>query len=107
MICTHALRKAASEPSNWRRHLSTTCLWKREKVTLMDLAKQQYASRLQEGVGILPSLQVAVADHPSSQELSAKEGWAVKEVKKPYRFSRIKKAIWRPSLMSDSLPGES
>ena len=57
----------------------------------MDLAKQQYASRLQEGVGILPTLQVAVAHHPSSQESSAKEGWALKEVKKPYRFSKNQK----------------
>ena len=58
----------------------------------MDLAKQQYSSRLQEGVGLLPSLQAPASAGSSIQGQTVKEGWALKELKKPYRFNEKQKA---------------
>ena len=57
----------------------------------MDLAKQQYATRLQEGVGLFPSLQVSSSVDSSNQSETFKEGWALKEMKKAYRFNEKQK----------------
>ena len=58
---------------------------------MMDLAKQQYASNLQEGVGLLPSLQVPVLDRSSNYDQRNKEGWALKEAKRAERFNEHQK----------------
>ena len=74
------------------RHLSLeACSMSPERHTLMDLAKQQYSIRLQEGVG-LPSLQAPASAGSSIQGQTVKEGWALKELKKPYRFNEKQKA---------------
>ena len=57
----------------------------------MDLAKQQYSIRLQEGIGLFPSLQ--------AHGQTVMEGWVLKELKKPYRFNS-KKLTWRLNLIS-------
>ena len=58
----------------------------------MDLAKQQYSIRLQEGVGLLPSLQAPASAGSSIQGQTVIEGWALKQLKKPYRFNEQQKA---------------
>ena len=57
----------------------------------MDLAKQQYATLLQEGVGLLPTFQVSSSVDSSSQAEPLKEGWALKKMKKAYRFNQKQK----------------
>ena len=58
----------------------------------MDLAKHQYATCLQEGVGLIPALRAVLSSVGSShQGEEVKEGWALKQVKKPYRFNQKKK----------------
>ena len=59
---------------------------------MLDLAKQQYASRLQEGVGLLPSLEVLASDVSSSSDQTNKEGWALKEAKKAERFNETQRS---------------
>ena len=84
--------KVFQRSSALERHLSLeSCSMSPERHTLMDLAKQQYAIRLQEGVGVLPSLQVSSSGASSNQGETAKEGWALKEIKKPYRFNEKQK----------------
>lgn len=55
----------------------------------MDLAKQQYASNLQAGVGRIPSFQQPTSIRVSNT--TAKEGWAFKQLKKAYRFNEKQK----------------
>ena len=59
---------------------------------MLDLAKLQYASRLQEGVGLLPSLDVSASDVSSSSDQTNKEGWALKEAKKAERFNETQRS---------------
>ena len=56
----------------------------------MDLAKIGYKSYLEEGVGKLPSLQAPVRQEDS--RVSLKEGWALRVVRKAYRFSEKQKS---------------
>ena len=58
----------------------------------MDLAKQQCSIRLQEGVGLLPSLQAPASVGTSIQGQTVIEGCALKQLKKPYRFNEQQKA---------------
>lgn len=68
------------------KHLSLEkCTRSLEKHSLMDLAKIGYKSYLDEGAGTLPSLQAPLRHHEAS--LSPKEGWALRVMKKAYRFS--------------------
>ena len=55
-------------------------------------AKLQYASRLQEGVGLLPSLDVSASDVSSTSDQTNKEGWALKEAKKAERFNETQRS---------------
>ena len=64
----------------------------------MDLAKQQYSIRLQEGVGLLPSLQAPASAGSSIQGQTVKEVWVLKEFKKPYRFDEQQKAYLEAKL---------
>ena len=58
----------------------------------MDLAKHQYATSLQEGVGLIPALRAVPSSVGSShQGEEVKEGWVLKQVKKPYRFNQKQK----------------
>ena len=73
------------------RHLSLeACELSPERYSMLDLAKQQYASRLQEGAGPLPSLHFPVSD-PAPEQETLSEGWALKEAKKVDRFSENQK----------------
>ena len=84
--------KVFQRSSALERHLSLeSCSMALERHTLMDLAKQQYATRLHEGVGLLPSLQVSSSVDSSSQSEALKKGWALKEMKKAYRFNEKQK----------------
>ena len=84
--------KVFQRSSALERHLSLeSCSMSPERHTLMDLAKQQYATRLQEGLGPLPSLQVSSSVDSSNQGETVKEGWALKEMKKAYRFNEKQK----------------
>ena len=92
----HAHRKAASRSSAMEHHLSLeACSMSPERHTLIDLAKQQYATLLSEGIALLPSLQFSSSVSNSNQGQSLKEGWALKKTKRPYRFRR----------KAESLPG--
>ena len=85
--------KVFQRASALERHLSLeACTLSPERHTLMDLAKHQYAARLQEGVGLIPALRAVPSSVGSShQREEVKEGWALKQVKKPYRFNQKQK----------------
>ena len=74
------------------KHLSLEkCSRSPERHTVIDLVKMGYKSALEEGVGILPTLKTSTLsqDYPSA---AAKEGWALRAVKKSYRFSDKQKS---------------
>ena len=70
--------------SSLERHLSTE--------RLLDLAKTQYASRLEEGVGKMPTLKSREPLECEETVSIVEEGWALKETKKSYRFNETQKA---------------
>ena len=73
------------------KHLSLEkCTKSPEKHSLIDLAKIGYKSYLEEGVGMLPSLQAPVRHQEA--RVSPTEGWALRAVKKAYRFSEKQKS---------------
>ena len=58
----------------------------------MDLAKHQYATYLEGGVGLIPALRAVPSSVGSShQGEEVKEGWVLKQVRKPYRFNQKRK----------------
>ena len=72
--------------SNLERHLSVEkCSRSLERLSLLDLAKTEYAAVLQEGVSTMPTLE-PTSTH-SLASASPKEGWALKESRKAYRFN--------------------
>ena len=77
--------------SSLERHLSfERCSKSLERQSLLDLAKTQYASLLEEGVGKMPTLK---SREPLESAVSnVEEGWALKETKKSYRFNEEQKA---------------
>ena len=77
--------------SNIEKHLSfEKCCKYVERHTLMDLAKIEYASRLQEGIGQRPVFQSKLLESDKEDPVSgAKEGWALP--KKSNRFSETQK----------------
>ena len=88
--------KVFQQSSAVEHHLSLeACSMSPERHTLIDLAKQQYATLLSEGIALLPSLQFSSSVSNSNQGQSLKEGWALKKTKRPYRFRR----------KAESLPG--
>ena len=54
---------------------------------MLDLAKQQYATRLQQGACPLPSFKVQGSAVSSSCKQKANEGWALKEAKRVEKFN--------------------
>lgn len=72
--------------SNLKRHLSVEkCSRSLERLSLLDLAKTEYAAVLQEGVSTMPTLEPTST--LSLASASPKEGWALKESRKAYRFN--------------------
>ena len=47
-----------------------------EKYCILDLAKQEYASHLQEGTGLVPSLQVPASYVSADNDQGYKDDWA-------------------------------
>ena len=47
-----------------------------EKYCILDLAKQEYASHLQEGTGLVPSLQVPASYVSADKDQGYKDDWA-------------------------------
>ena len=85
--CTRVFQRLSA----LEKHLSLEkCTRVPEKNSLMDLAKIGYKSYLEEGVGKLPSLQAPVRQEDS--RVSLKEGWALRVVRKAYRFSEKQKS---------------
>ena len=68
------------------KHLSLEkCEQKLERMSLLDRAKLGYKEYLEEGTGILPTLNPIVTVVSGNSDTS--EGWALKESKKSYRFN--------------------
>lgn len=63
-----------------------------ERATLLDRAKTEYATRLLEGVGKIPTLPNTSGTSASTWTERLQEGWALKQMKKPYRFSDKQKS---------------
>ena len=79
--------------SSLERHLSfEKCSKSLERQPLLDLAKTQYAAYLMEGVGVMPTLKSREHVITSETRFNIKEGWALKETRKAYRFNDTQKA---------------
>ncbi|XP_078365981.1 uncharacterized protein LOC144650200 [Oculina patagonica] len=77
--------------SSLERHLSLEkCAKSLERHSLLDLAKIEYASRLKEGVSIMPTLTTTSVLQNDVVSI-AQEGWSLKESKKAYRFNEKQK----------------
>jgi hypothetical protein len=59
---------------------------------MLDMAKEKYASRLKEDVGVIPTLCVPSARVGDKSHHLSVEGWALKQSKKKYRFNKKQKA---------------
>ena len=82
--------RVVQRSSALERHLSLEAYFlSLERHTLMDLAKQQYSIHLQEGISLLPSLQALASAGSSIQGQTVKEGYAPKELRKPWRLNLI------------------
>ena len=79
-ICSRVHKRAVyvcSNDSTMERHLSLeACELSPEKYCILDLAKQEYASRLQEGTGLVPSLQVPASYVSADNDQGYKDDWA-------------------------------
>lgn len=85
--CTRVFQRISS----LERHLSfEKCTTSLERLSLLDLAKTEYASLLREGVGTMPTL-LSISTLTTSSS-NAQEGWALREAKKAYRFNEKQKS---------------
>jgi len=74
--------------SGLERHLSLEdCSHAVERKTLLDISKEEYAKRLEEGIGAIPTLPCGVAPSTSVDILPKVKGWALKESRRGGRFS--------------------
>ena len=62
-----------------------------ERLSLLDMAKTEYASLLRESVAAMPTLLSASATLTTISSV-AQEGWELKESKKSYRFNEKQKS---------------
>ena len=86
--CTRVFQRHAA----LENHLSfERCTKSVERANLLDYAKAEYAARLSEGVGKIPVLS-ATAMTTTSTVAPLSEGWALKQMKKPYRFNEKQKS---------------
>ena len=65
------------------------CTKSLERATVLDQAKEAYAERLLQGLGTIPSL--SETGTTSARKTPLKEGWALKQTKKSYRFNEKQK----------------
>ena len=73
------------------KHLSfERCTKSVERANLLDYAKVEYAARLSDGVGKIPVLPARAVTTSTIAALN--EGWALKQMKKPYRFNEKQKS---------------
>ena len=79
--------------SGLERHLSLeACSHETERKTLLDMTKEEYARRLEEGSGAIPTLPHDDALSSSIRILSKVKGWALKDSRRGWRFSEKQKA---------------
>ena len=79
--------------SGLERHLSLeACALCPEKYSLLDLAKQEYASHRNTGTGLVPSLHFPASQVLADSCQAFKEGWALKGAKKAERFNEAQKS---------------
>lgn len=87
--CTRVFQRHAA----LEKHLSyERCTKSIERATLRDHAMKEYAAILTEGVGKIPVLPETAGTSDSGTKEPLKEGWALKEIKKPYRFNEKQKS---------------
>jgi len=80
--CVRVFQRSAA----LERHLSLeSCSNTLERQTMLDLAKERYASLLQEDVGVIPSIRIPSTTQNDESQPSLQEGWALKETRKMYR----------------------
>ena len=85
--------RAFQRVSGLERHLSLeACSHATERKTLLDMNKEEYARRLEEGSGAIPTLPCDDALSSSIDILLKVKGWALKECRKGWRFSEKQKA---------------
>lgn len=79
--------------SSLEKHLSLErCTRSLGKRTLLDLAKLGYKSRLEEGVARISITDAVTVPKETATDQCIREGWALKCVKKAYRFNKQQKA---------------
>ena len=83
--CTHSFQRHSS----LEKHLAFgTCTKTIERETLLDEAKVKYAARLEEGSSSVPTIPLPPETCPrSTGYVTLPEGFALKQVKKVYRFN--------------------
>jgi len=79
-ICSRVHKRAVyvcSNDSTIEQHLSLeACELSPEKYCILALAKQEYASHLQEGTSLVPSLQVPASYVSADNDQGYKDDWA-------------------------------
>ena len=97
MICSCVHKKVVYECFNDSLVLNGTFPWKPalcpEKYSLLNLAKQEYASRLHEGTGLVPWLHFPASQVLADSSRACKEGWALKEAKRTERLNEAQKSF--------------
>ena len=79
--------------SGLERHLSLeACSHAVERKTLLDISKEEYAKRLEEGIGAIPTMPCGDAQSSPVDILPKVKGWALKESRRGGRFSEKQKA---------------
>jgi len=63
-----------------------------KRKTVLDISKEEYAERLEEGIGAIPTLPCGVAQSSSVDILPKVKGWVLKESRRGGRFSEKQKA---------------
>ncbi len=77
---------------NLERHLLfEKCETMVERRSLFDLAKMKYASLLEEGAGVIPTLASTLSDKDATSPV-LEEGWSLKKSTKNYRFNEKQKS---------------
>ena len=75
------------------KHISLEkCAKSLENHSLLDLAKIGYKSKLEEGVGTLPTMKATLTQQRSKSPSTAKVGWALKTSTKSYHFNKKQKS---------------
>ncbi|CAB4018789.1 Retrovirus-related Pol poly from transposon 412 [Paramuricea clavata] len=87
--CTRVFQRSSA----LEKHLSLeSCTSILEKQTMLDVAKEKYASLLKEDVFAIPSISTSCSTVVADSYPVAQEGWALKESTKSYRFNEKQKS---------------